>query len=249
MTENTRFSQDSLFDGRLFCMQHRQGYRFSLDSILLAHFITLRAEEKVLDLGGGCGVISLILAYRYPQIRMTVLELQADLADLIKMNIAINEKTQGNYQARTEVILGDLCRIDLYIEAGSFDWIVCNPPYRKSGSGRVNPASEEAIARHEVKTDLPAIIRACTFGLRTRGRCALIYPASRGVSLFYEMRRQGLEPKRLRVVYGYPGSEAKLWLIEAVKGGNEELLVEPPFYVYKERNGEYSEAMSQFYKP
>jgi tRNA1Val (adenine37-N6)-methyltransferase len=124
---------------------------------------------------------------------------------------------------------------------------VCNPPYRKSGSGRINSAGEEAIARHEVKTDLPAIVQACVFGLRTRGRSAFIFPASRGVSLFYELRHQGLEPKRLRVVYGYPGGEAKLWLVEAVKGGNEELQVESPFYIYKERNGEYSEAMAQLY--
>lgn len=35
----------------------------------------------------------------------------------------------------------------------SFDAVTCNPPYRKINSGRVNPAEEKAIARHEIQDE------------------------------------------------------------------------------------------------
>lgn len=248
MTE-LKYSEDTLFDGRLICRQHKHGYRFSIDAVLLAHFITLRPDARVLDIGGGCGVISLILAYRYPDIKLTVLELQDDLVELIRGNINRNDALAGGFEERIEVVHGDLRTIDQHIQAGGFDWVVCNPPYRKSGSGRINPTSEQAVARHELQADLKAVIGACVYGVRTRGRVAMVYPAVRATSLLYEMRDQGLEPKRLQVVYSYPGSAARLLLVEAVKGGGEQLSIEPPFYIYKEMDGDYTEQMAAYYEP
>ncbi len=248
MTEQ-KYSEDTLFDGRLICMQHRHGYRFSIDAVLLAHFIKLRPDSQVLDIGGGCGVISLVLAYRYQHVGITVLELQADLADLIRKNIERNDAQAGGYQERIQVVHGDLRIIDKHVQAGAYDWVVCNPPYRKSGSGRVNPASEQAVARHELQADLKAVVAACAYGARTRGRVALVYPAVRGISLFHEMRNQGLEPKKLQVVYSYPGSAARLLLVEAMKGGGEELTIESPLYIYKEKDGDYTAEMAECYEP
>ncbi len=244
-----KYSEDTLFDGRLICMQHKRGYRFSIDAVLLAHFIKPRPDSQVLDIGGGCGVISLILAYRYPYVGTTVLELQADLVDLIRKNIERNDAQAGGFKERIQVVHGDLRTIDKYLRAGVYDWVVCNPPYRKLESGRVNPASEQAVARHELQADLQAVVAACAYAARTRGRVAVVYPAVRGISLFHEMRNQGLEPKRLQVVYSYPGSEARLLLVEAVKGGGEELTIEPPLYIYQEKDGDYTAEMAVCYEP
>ena len=63
------------------------------------------------------------------------------------------------------------------------------------------------------------------------------------------MRDQGIEPKRLQVVYSYPGSEARLLLVEGVKGGGEELLIEPPFNIYQEKDGDYTAEMAACYEP
>ncbi|HSH13650.1 MAG TPA: hypothetical protein VLA15_07870, partial [Desulfurivibrionaceae bacterium] len=59
-------TNDTLFAGRLNCRQHRGGYRFSVDAVLLAHFFAPRSDESLIDLGCGCGIIPLILAYRWP---------------------------------------------------------------------------------------------------------------------------------------------------------------------------------------
>lgn len=236
-------SHDTLFDGKLFCSQSLNGYRFSIDAILLAHFATPRPEEQVLDLGAGCGVISLILAYRHPSLVLTCLEIQESLAALISLNIC-----QNGLGCRIRLLRGDLRRINEVLEVGSCDLVVCNPPYYRLGSGRQNSNDEQLVARHELEAGLPDVVKAAAFALRTRGRLALIYPAARAVSLLVTLRQYQLEPKRLQMVHSYPGADGGLLLVEAVKGGGEELVILPPLYIYTRSGGGYSPAVAAFYR-
>lgn len=244
MAVEREYTEDSLFDGRLRCLQHRNGYRFSIDAVLLAHFVAPRAGERILDLGAGCGVVSLLLAYRWPSVVLAALEIQPELVELARRNIEMN-----GYTGRIDLRSGDLRQVEQVVGPGTFDWVVSNPPYRRAASGQINPGQEQALARHEIHADLQAVVRAVVVALRTRGRAALIYPANRGATLIYEMVRQGLTPKRVQTVYSFPGGEGKLMLIEAVKGGGEGLAILPPFYVYEQRNGEYSKEMAGCYQP
>lgn len=243
MSKNEDITHDSLFSGRLQCLQYRQGYRFSVDAVLLAHFITPKPGDRILDLCAGCGVVSLILAFRRPTTHLTALEIQPQLAELIRRNIEVN-----NFEGRIDAIEGDCRQINELVEVGSFEWVVCNPPYRKSDTGRRNPAEEQAVARHEIKVDLAGVIKAVSFALKTRGRAAFVYPALRIAALIAELKNNGFEPKRLQVVHSYPGGEGKLVLLEAIKGGGEELAILPPFYVYKEPDGDYTSEMAALYK-
>ncbi len=244
MTAEKDYTEDALFDGRIRCLQHRTGYRFSLDAVLLGNFIQPRPGDRILDLGCGCGIVSLILAYRWPSVSITGLEIQPGLAALANKNVALN-----NWQERIEIVQGDLREIGKYIDPGSFDWVVSNPPYRKSGTGRVNPGGEQALARHEQAADLASVIKAANWAVRKRGRGAFIYPASRGAAVISELKNAGLEPKKMLSIFSYPGSAANLLIIETVKQGGEELTILPPFYVYQERDGEYSPEMGGYYSP
>ena len=67
---------DAIFGGRIKILQSRTGYRFSLDSLLLADFTRLKGSETVVDLGTGNGVVPLILAERFPTCHFLGLELQ-----------------------------------------------------------------------------------------------------------------------------------------------------------------------------
>lgn len=237
------YTDDSLFNGRLRCRQHCKGYRFSLDAVLLANFISIRPADKVLDLGCGSSIVSLILAYRWPVCTFTGLEIQPDLVKLARENAA-----QNKLEERITILHGDLRQIDKNINAGQFDWVVTNPPYRKTGTGRKNIDPEQLVARHETTADIATVVKAAGWALKNRGRLACIYPAVRGAAILYELKKQGLEPKRMQAVYSYPGSSAALLLIEALKGGGEELSILPPFYVYLEPEGEYSPEMAACYR-
>ncbi|PIP44296.1 MAG: SAM-dependent methyltransferase [Deltaproteobacteria bacterium CG_4_10_14_3_um_filter_60_8] len=237
-------SRDQLFDGRIQCLQPRQGYRFTEDAVLLAHFIAPQPGDRLLDLGAGCGIISLILAYRWPDITITALEIQPNLADLARRNAADNHLAE-----RLRVIAGDLRQSQDLLAAGSFDWVVCNPPYHQLAAGRLNPQDEQAAARHEIHADLAAVLMAACYALGKNGRLALVYPAARAASLMQGMKNSGLEPKRLRMVHSHPGAPGRLVLVEAACMAGEELTVLPPLFVAETPGGLYSTAMARCYEP
>ena len=236
-------TDDTPFNGRLICRQHQDGYRFSLDAVLLAHFCQPTPRSRVLDLGTGCGIISLILCYRYPDIQTTGLELQPALAELAQSNAQANK-----FENRFRVQQGDLRRINKVLRAESYDLVFSNPPYHKVGCGRLSQEDEQAIARHELKADPESVIAAASFSVKNRGRVACIYPGERLATVLTVMMKKRLTPKRIQPVYSYPEDEqARLVMIEALKNGGEGLHLLPPLYIYQHPDGPYSEKVAMMY--
>jgi tRNA1(Val) A37 N6-methylase TrmN6 len=229
---------DALFDGRLTLYQSRAGYRFSLDALLLAHFVTVKPGDKIVDLGTGNGVIPLALADLYASVSVAGVELQAAMVERARRNIELNR-----LDARIEILRGDVRRSSQIAAAASFDVAVCNPPYRKPTSGRLSANDERQIARHEMKGELGDFLRAANFLLRANGCMALVYSPVRLTDLLTAMREVHIEPKRLRMVHSFPGASASLILVEGVKGGRSGLNVLEPMTVYQRPN-EYSEEVA-----
>ncbi|PKN49486.1 MAG: SAM-dependent methyltransferase, partial [Deltaproteobacteria bacterium HGW-Deltaproteobacteria-16] len=209
-------SEESLFGGTLRCLQPRQGYRFSVDAVLLAHFLTPQPEARILDLGAGCGVVSLILSHRWPTANLVALELQPRLAEVVRRNVALN-----SLAIRVTVLEGDCRRIADLLPPNSFDWVAANPPYYPTTSGRHHPETERSQARHEILGGIGEMAKAAAFALKSGGRAAFVYPAARTEILLSALRDNGLAPKRLQRVHAYPETEAGLVLVEAVKDGGE----------------------------
>ena len=232
----------SLFGGRLQILQKKKGYRYTIDSVLLAHFVEPKKGERILELGAGSGVISLLLAFRNPGVRVTGLELQADLADMAGRSVSMN-----GLEGRVKIILGDVRNAVELLEARSQDVAVFNPPYRKMGSGKVNPGTEKALARHEIAGSIADFLKAASCALEPGGRVCLIYPCSRMVEAIHRMRAGKMEPKRLRMVHSRPGSRGDFVLVEGMKGGGEELAVLPPLFIYQEGEG-YSEELEALFR-
>jgi tRNA1Val (adenine37-N6)-methyltransferase len=240
-----QYTTESLFGGRLTCRQHLNGYRFSQDPVLLAHCFTPSPDEHILDLGTGCGIIALILAYRWPGVSVTALELQSGLAELARGNVDRND-----FGGRVRVVAGDLRQIERVFQSASFERVVCNPPYHQVGAARPNPDPEQAIARHEVMADLEDIVKAVAWLLVEGGRADFIYPADRVAELQDVLKANGCAPVSLREVYSYPDGPCRLVLLEAVKeGGGSDLEILPPFYVQTGPEGEYTPEMAEFYEP
>ena len=235
-------TEESLFGGRLRCLQPRQGYRFSVDAVLLAHFFNPEPGARILDLGAGCGIVSLILSHRYPTASLVSLEIQPRLAEIIRRNVAIN-----GLESRITVIEGDCRRIATLLPRDSCDWVAANPPYYPTTSGRHHPETERAKARHEVLGTIGEMAQAATFTLKAGGRAAFVYPAARAEILLSVLRGSGLAPKRVRRVHPYPGAEAGLVLVEAVKDGVEEVAILPPFFICQEKGGAYTVEMAAMY--
>lgn len=242
MTPQAAVTHDTLFAGTLTCLQHREGYRFALDAVLLAHFAAPRPGERVLELCAGNGVVSLIMAYRQPRLAITAFELQPPLVGLLRSNVALNR-----YEERIAVVEGDCRHLATCVVPGSFDRVVMNPPYRRVSSGRQSLGDEAAKARHELTLTLGEAVAAMALGVKNRGRCVVVYPAERLATLIAALKERRLEPKRVQVVYSHPGDAGRLVLVEAVKNGGEELTVLPPFFIHQAAGGAYTAEMAALY--
>jgi tRNA1Val (adenine37-N6)-methyltransferase len=215
-----------------------------VDAVLAAHFAVPKPGQRVLDLGCGCGVIGLILAHRQPQIVISSLEMQEDLAALAEENGRVN-----GFGDRFQVIRGDVRTIARLLAPESFDLVICNPPYRKKDSGRINRDDQAALARHELSGEITDFTRAAAFAVKNRGKVVFVYPARRSNTLLAALHDQRLTPKRLQPVYSYPGAEsARLVLVEAVKNGGEQIEILAPLYIYERRNCSHSPAMLALYQ-
>lgn len=218
---------DTLFQGKLKIVQGREGYRFSLDAVLLARFLSVQGGERIVDLGTGNGVLPLILAFLHASVRVTGLELQAQMA-----RRALNGARLNRLEHRVKILQGDVRAVGEIFAPGTFDAAICNPPYRGLQTGRISPNAEKKVARHEIMGSLGDFLRAGSYLLRVKGRMAIIYPAVRMLHLLDEMRATGIEAKRIRTVHSFRDSEAALVLAEGVKGGRSGVKILSPLIIY-----------------
>lgn len=237
-------SVDELAAPGLTIIQGRDGYRFSLDPVLLCAFANLSPKERVADLGTGSGVIPLLLAKAGKGREFVGIELQHEAADRAARSVALNglEESIG-------IVCADVRKLPAELTAGSFDAVMSNPPYRRPGTGRVAPGAERGAARHELAGGLADFLRAAAFLLDNRGKFFVVYLAERLAELLDEMRTCRLEPKRLRLVHSRAGEPAKLVMVEGRKNARPGLTVEAPLVVYQEGKGrDYTEEMAKIFE-
>ncbi|GAB6182275.1 tRNA1(Val) (adenine(37)-N6)-methyltransferase [Thermodesulfovibrio hydrogeniphilus] len=223
--------------GSLKICQPREGYRFSVDAILVASFVNLKRVDRIADIGAGTGIIGLILAKKYPDADVIMIEIQPELAELAKISVELN-----NCQEKVKIICADARNFS----DNDFDLIVSNPPFRRPGTGKMSPSDKKALARHELSLTISDLAKIGQRLLRHKGRLCMIHLPERLTEIIRVMGKYQLEVKRIRFIHSKMNTEAKMVLIEAVKGGRVGLKVEPPLFIYKE-NGEYTEEMQKIY--
>lgn len=216
---------------RLAFHQNPRGYRFALDAFLLADFVPARTTGPLIELGTGCGIVACLLARRFAGSSVVGLELQASLAVVAQRNVMHNGLAR-----QVSIVQGDMRESVSCLTASSTATVVCNPPYRPVGRGRLNPHSEKAIARHEVAVTLCQVVQAACRLLKRRGRLALVYHPSRLAELCSSLEAADLTPRRLRFVHPDSHGAATMVLVEALRDGRDELEVLPPLIVYRETN-------------
>ncbi|MBU1169792.1 MAG: methyltransferase [Proteobacteria bacterium] len=222
--------------------QYLSGYRYTIDPVLLAHFVRPGSKDRVMDLGTGAGIIPAILSHRYPGLTICGIEIQARLAKLALSNIQENDLAHG-----VSIICGDMTQPSVFPTSGDMDFVLSNPPYIPHRAGRLNPSDEKAIARHEVKITLRQLILTAVSLLKDKGHFAVIYPQNRLVDLLIEMRAAGLEPRTLQMVQPHSGGTVKRVLVESVKGGKPDLTILKTLSIYQ-RPGIYSDEIKDMFR-
>jgi len=231
---NQNETRDTILDGSITLIQPRHGYRFSVEAILLGRFARASTRDRVLELGAGCGVVSIMIAALHRPREVVALEIQPQLAEMIARNAEINGLESMH------AVCADLRQKKMKgVESASFDLVVANPPYRAVAAGRENPDRGRRVARGESAALLADFVAAARRYARTGGRVAFVFTARRSAELISAMRSKQLEPKRIRWVHPQIARPASVILIEARVGGGIEVAIEPPLILY-ERPGIYT---------
>ncbi len=244
MNQTTDLTFDTFFNGCISIKQPPGGYRFSIDAVILGNLAAVQDCDRVIDLGCGCGVIPLILCYRRPQIREIFgIEIQAELAGIARLNASEN-----NMSSRIRILCKDIKTIVPADTGGRVEAIVCNPPHFARNSGRINPNSQRALARHEIAVTLEDVAAAAARMLTPAGRLTIIYPSERLADLILAMRNAVIEPKNLRMIHPRPGIEAKRVLVTGIKGKTAGIKVDPPLFI-RSNPDHYSREVSAMFNP
>ncbi len=226
------YTWDELKRFGLTLLQPREGYRFTIDPVLLSDFTALKDEKKVADLGTGCGVIALIMAAMLPDAEVVAVEQDSGMSLLAEENARLN-----GLGSRLRVINDDILNLKSHLPVSSCDLVVSNPPYRKPGMGRLNPDPGRLAGRHETTAKLADFLDVAKYLVKPSGRICMVYHIDRLSDLMVEAVRQKLAVLRLRTVHGLPEFSAKLFLVEMVKDSkNSALQVMPPLVVRRNEN-------------
>ncbi|MHB1419977.1 MAG: tRNA1(Val) (adenine(37)-N6)-methyltransferase [Bacillota bacterium] len=231
---------EPLVEHRLWIIQHQDRYRFSLEAVILSHFLFLKGGEKVIDLGTGSGVIPLLLVSREPTITVTGLEIQEEMADMARRSVGVN-----GLQQNIQVVTGDLRDAAKVLGTGSFDIVVTNPPYLNVSRGKISPKDSIAQARHEITCTLSDILKSTSSLLKYKGLLAMVHRPERLAEIIIGMEKNRLQATRLRFVHPFPDRPANMVLIEAEKLSRRKTEIMPPLVVFAEQ-GHYTEEMANY---
>ena len=196
--------------------QADNSFSLSTDSVLLAHFVNMLRPSRIIDLGSGAGVLSVLLAEKYPGAHVTGVEIQEYSAQLSRLSLREN-----GFEQRSNVICADFLDHRGFLPAGAFDLVVSNPPYFPANGGYSAPDKHRRIAREEICCALADVCRAAAYLCRWGGSFAMVHRPERLSEICCTATAVGLEPKRLRFVQFKAKSSPSLVLVECRRGAKQ----------------------------
>lgn len=116
--------------------QDRCAMKVGTDGVLLGAWA--QGGRRILDIGSGTGLISLMMAQRFPEAEVVGIDMDADACGQARENVMASP-----FRDRVEI---ECCRLQDFGGAGTFDAIVSNPPFFVDSMK--NPDSKRTMARH-----------------------------------------------------------------------------------------------------
>lgn len=216
MSEAADITEDAFLGGQLRLKQKRSGHRAGHDAILLAAATEARAGDRVVDFGAGVGTAGLALARRVPGVRLSLVEIDPELAELARDNAAAN------------AIAAETIVLDVTVDAQAFasnglspdsiDVVLMNPPYNDPARHRGSPDQARHTAHVATEETLHAWVHAARRILRSNGVLTLIWRAD-GIADVLAALSRGFGSLAILPVHGEAGRPAIRVLVRAVKGG------------------------------
>lgn len=198
-----------VLDKRVRLLQPHDGFRTSLDSVMLAAACPARGGDHIFDMGCGVGGAGLCVLARVEDTKLTGVDIQADHIDLANRNIALN-----NTQGRAAFIASDITD---FSAPHTFDHVICNPPYMDTGTHTASPSPRKAVAHgHHDETSLDDWLEAGFRALKSGGSFTMIHRADKTDKIILGLKNRF---GAIEIIPLWPraGENAKRVIIRAVK--------------------------------
>ena len=231
------YSFEKLTDKIFVCAS--KNHRFGTDAFMIADFSAYRKKDKVCDLGTGCGIIPLIMQKKMPPEIIYAVDIQEDAVEQLKMGMDKSE-------IRNIIpVHADLKELWKNAPIGQLDLVTCNPPYKAANAGIESSLTAQKIARHEVLCNINDVCHAGERLLKFGGRLCICNRPERLSDVIYAMKKNNIEPKRLRFVSKNADEAPWLFLIEGKKGSKPFMKVEPQMYIHTDTG--FTDELNEIY--
>lgn len=209
--------------------QYVEGFKFSLDSILLAEYVNINKKiTKILDLCTGNAVVPLILSTK-TNAKIDCIEIQKPIFDLANKSIQYNK-----LENRINVYNASIKDIDLILKNIKYDVITCNPPYFKvNEQGNLNNNQIEAIARHEITIKLEDIFAIAKNHLDDGGSLYLVHRLERLDEIIILAKKYNVGVKNIELIKTKEESNPTIVLVKCIKNAKWGVKINPPKNIAK----------------
>lgn len=221
----------------MYLYQPSSGYAYNSDSIFLYDFISqFKPKGKVLDVGCGVGIISLLLTRDFP-IETEIIDKQELMLNYAKHNFFLNHLE----------VTAHLSDFQEFPEDKKYDFIVSNPPFYDSNV--IQSKNEHLnIARYAHHLPIESFIQKVKKILKPRGYFIFCYDAKQIDKLLYTLKEEKINPEQIRFVHSKVDRESKLVMIAARMNSKSLTKILPPFIVFNEKSVYNREAKKAFEK-
>lgn len=219
-------------------IQNKQLYSFTSDSVVLANFVKTKEKDVAVEIGSGCGVISILVQAKNKLSKIYAFEVQKEMQDLTRKNIELN-----NLQEKIELICDDVKNFDRHLVKNSIDVVFSNPPYFKKTN--FNQSDVKRNCKEETLLSCEQLCENVSKMLKEKGVFYCCYSAERVCELVCNLDRHHMAVKEMFFTDNGKG-EIKLVVLKAVKGGKQGVKVLPNLST-NEENGDYIEKLQTKY--
>ena len=219
----------------MFLYQPTSGYCYNSDSIFLYDFISsFKPKGKLLDVGCGVGIISLLLTRDF-NIQTSIIDKQEKMITYAKHNFALNNLDVKSY-------LGDFIQLQT---DERFNYIISNPPFYDSNVQQ-SENTHLNIARYAHHLPIEDFIAKVKKLLKPRGYFIFCYDAKQVDLLLHYLTSYGITVETMQFVHSKIDRESKLVMIAARMGSKSMTRVLPPFIVFDEKSVYREKAIKAF---
>lgn len=202
------------FDTRPFHLKpfslhhHRSTMKVGTDAMLLGAWAKIGAAQSILDIGTGCGIVSLLLAAR-SNAKITAIDIDTDSIEEASENFK-----QSAFNGRMQAIQADLNDFSK-IQNQLFALIVSNPPFFVNN---LKPEDEKRKkARHTESLTYTQLCEGVYNLLETEGKFFVVLPYDESRQFVKLAKKNGLFPKTQLLIFPREGMLPNRIIIEFSK--------------------------------